>query len=107
MTFRAVIRSPRKILYSLEEIVDYFDKQRNNVISEYNIGKSKNDKLPLESPFKNKNGRPTKEVLLMAKKWRSRYFNYLMLGEDSNKLLSSPRKKTKLSGRTKITESRK
>gem|GEM_PF-4600006 len=63
MTFRAVIRPPRKMLYSLEEIVDYFDKQRNNVISEYNIGKSKNDKLPLESPFKNKNGTHQRSIV--------------------------------------------
>lgn len=82
---RFVVRPPKKMLYNLDEIVRYFDHERNKIIQEYNSKVPNHERLEVNLPIKpllNDKGRPTKEALLMAKKWRARRFDYLMTDHD-------------------------
>jgi|GEM_PF-6772656 len=78
---RFVVRPPKEMLYNLDEIARYFDHERNKIIQEYNSKVPNHERLEVNSsikPLLNDQGRPTKEALLMAKKWRARRFDYLM-----------------------------
>jgi|GEM_PF-3634556 len=88
-----VMSPPKQMLFTVQEIVKYYEGERNRLVNEYNKGQNKDEKIdpskldPFIKDSEKKEGYkvPTIKAIKLAQAWRERNLRYYLM---SNKLSS-------------------